>query len=473
MKLISILKKPISVLLAFCFILTVESFSLISAYSQGGNLSPEEEKAVIEQRIKEANNRLEDLKAESASTQEHLDTLNDKIGYLEQEMNLINAEVEENKTTVEDLQLKCEENEKAIRTAENDIKELTVKLEEATSQFSVNYDAYCQRLRAMYVSGETSVFAFLLTSSDISQFLTRLEMIRRVSKHDSELLESIDTEMESIKKSKKELFEKEQELTLQRTELLQTKENLESSIATLNYKQEELDTKKVNLSAERANANVLLTKLSNETGYYTEYLEDNKESLEEIDRALAAAAEKYKDTVVTTTTTTTTTTTAPAGSNNGSSQTTTTSTTSQSSSSNHIKFTYPVPSQTTITTGMYDYAGHSGADFKCNMGANIVAAESGTVIISADLTNADGSYRSYGRYIVIMHDKTTSSGDMVYTLYAHNSVRLVSEGQRVEKGQVIAKAGSTGNSSGPHCHFEVRTPTASYNDCKNPAKYLP
>ncbi len=58
MKLISILKKPISVLLAFCFILTVESFSLISAYSQGGNLSPEEEKAVIEQRIKEANNRL-------------------------------------------------------------------------------------------------------------------------------------------------------------------------------------------------------------------------------------------------------------------------------------------------------------------------------------------------------------------------------------------------------------------------------
>ena len=237
MKLISILKKPISVLLAFCFILTVESFSLISVYSQGGNLSPEEEKAVIEQRIKEANNRLEDLKAESASTQEHLDTLNDKIGYLEQEMNLINTEVEENKTTVEDLQLKCEENEKAIRTAENDIKELTVKLEEATSQFSVNYDAYCQRLRAMYVSGETSVFAFLLTSSDISQFLTRLEMIRRVSKHDSELLESIDTEMESIKKSKKELFEKEQELTLQRTELLQTKENLESSIATLNYKQ--------------------------------------------------------------------------------------------------------------------------------------------------------------------------------------------------------------------------------------------
>ncbi|MDE7124780.1 MAG: peptidoglycan DD-metalloendopeptidase family protein, partial [Eubacterium sp.] len=455
MKLISILKKPISVLLAFCFILTLESFSYISAYSQDGNLSPEEEKAVIEQRIKEANSKLADLKEESASTQEHLNTLNDKIGYLEQEMSLINDEVDENKTTVEDLQLKCEENEKAIRAAENDIKELTAKLDETTAQFTENYDAYCQRLRAMYVSGETSIFAFLLTSSDISQFLTRLEMIRRVSKHDSELLEAIDSEMESIKKSKKELSEKEQELTSQRTELLQTKENLEASITALNSKQEELDTKKVNLSVERANANVLLTKLSNETGYYTEYLEDNKESLEEIDRALAAAAEKYKDTVVTTTTTTTTTTTAPAGSNNGSSQTTTVATTSQSSS-NHIKFTFPVPSQTIITTGMYDYAGHSGADFKCNMGDSIVAAESGTVIISADLTNEDGSYRSYGRYIVIMHDKTTASGDMVYTLYAHNSVRLVSEGQHVEKGQVIAKAGSTGNSSGPHCHFEVR-----------------
>lgn len=72
-----------------------------------------------------------------------------------------------------------------------------------------------------------------------------------------------------------------------------------------------------------------------------------------------------------------------------------------------------------------------------------------------------------------MHDKKTASGQTVYTLYAHNSSRLVSEGQYVSKGQAIAKSGSTGNSTGPHLHFEVRTPTARYADCVDPAEYLP
>jgi murein DD-endopeptidase MepM/ murein hydrolase activator NlpD len=132
-----------------------------------------------------------------------------------------------------------------------------------------------------------------------------------------------------------------------------------------------------------------------------------------------------------------------------------------------------VPSQTKITCSFHGYAGHSGADFSCPSNSKVVAAESGTVIVSADLTNADGTYRSYGRYIVIAHDKTTASGDRVYTLYAHNNTRLVSVGERVTKGQLIAYSGSTGNSTGPHCHFEVRTPSSAYADCKNPALYLP
>jgi len=135
--------------------------------------------------------------------------------------------------------------------------------------------------------------------------------------------------------------------------------------------------------------------------------------------------------------------------------------------------TYPVPSQTRITCGYHGYAGHTGVDFSCAANSKVVAAESGIVIISKDLTNSDGTYRSYGRYIVIMHDKTDSAGNYVYTLYAHNNSRLVRAGQEVKKGQQIAWSGSTGNSTGPHCHFEVRTPSANYNDCVNPTFYLP
>lgn len=464
MKRISTFKKPISVLLTFCFIFALSEFSIYPAMAE---FSPEEEKAVIEQKIKEANNKLDELNAESAGAKERLDALNEKIDYLEQEMKLVDNDVEKGRSEVDSLQQNCEENEKAILTAEKDIERLSVELDAATVQFDENYEAYRQRLRAMYISGDTSILAFLLTSNDISQLLTRLEMLRSVSKKDSELLDSIKSEMEEIRTSQEELTELEKQLTAQRTALLQNKEKLEKSVIALEKKQDLLNEKKTNISAEMVGANTLIKKLSEETGYYTEYLEDNQESLDEIDKKLAAAANKYADTVVTTTITTTT-----ASGNQESSPSVSDSTTEKNTNS-YIHFTYPVPSQKMITCGFYGYPNHNGADFACSLNSNIVAAESGTVIISDDLVNEDGSYRSYGRYIVIMHDKTTKSGDPVYTLYAHNAVRLVSEGQRVKKGQLIAYSGSTGNSSGPHCHFEVRTPTASSADRKNPADYLP
>ena len=382
--------------------------------------------------------------------------------------------MEEGKTEVSSLQQDCEENEKAILSAEQDIEKLSLELDKATAQFDENYKAYRQRLRAMYISGDTSILSFLLTSEDISQLLVRLEMLRSVSKKDSELLDTIKSQMEEIKSSEKELTEKENRLTAKRTELLQNKEKLEKSILNLEEKQNNLSEKKTNLSAEMVGVNNIIQKLSRETGYYTEFLEDDQASLAEIDELLVAASNKYADTVVTTTTTTTTTTAASPSSNQNSNPPTTAATAAPTQhNNNYINLTYPVPSQTSITCGFYGYPNHNGVDFACPMNSGVVAAESGTVIISADLFDADGSYRSYGRYIVIMHDKTTKSGNPVYTLYAHNSVRLVSEGQHVEKGQLIAYSGSTGNSSGPHCHFEVRTPTASSYDRKNPVEYLP
>ncbi|MCH5317137.1 MAG: peptidoglycan DD-metalloendopeptidase family protein [Eubacterium sp.] len=481
MKQISMFKKPISVLLAFCFVLSFSSFSI---KAQDGGLSPEEEKAVIEQRIKEANNKLAELEEESAGTMEYLDALNEKIKYLEQEAELVVKEVAEYRKQVDALQLECEDNEKAIRATQAEIEALNIKLEEANIAFDENYNAYCQRLRAIYISGESNVYTFLLSSSNLSQFLTRYEMLRRVAKRDSELLDSIKAELEAIGNTVDELAVKDEALTAQRTELLMAKETLENNIAQLAAKQSELEMKKTNLSAERASANLLLKKLSDEKGYYTEYLEDNREMLDELDRLIEEAARKYAESLTTTTKPTTEPTTAhsespddpyddPTEEHSDGAFDETSGSTEEAGSSRYIRLTYPVPSQTRITCGITGYSGHSGADFACPTGSRVVAAESGTVIVSADLTYADGSYRSYGRYIVIMHDKTTSSGDPVFTLYAHNSSRLVSEGQHVEKGQQIAYSGSTGNSTGPHCHFEVRTPSAKYADCKDPADYLP
>lgn len=470
MKRIERLKRAVSVLLASLFVFSLAGFSMSDgAMAADNNLSAEQQKAMLEQKIKEAQNKIDDLESQSSDTKEYLDALNEKITYLEQEMDYASAEVEKDKSQVKTLEQKYDENEKEISQAEKDIEELSVQLENDGRAFDENYQLYCQRARAMYVSGDTSVLSILLTCEDISQFFTRLEMVRRVAKQDGTLLENINEEIAGITSARAEIEEKQQSLKNKQIELENTKNSLNQSMIDLQAKQNSLDKKKTSLSGDRAEANVLLKKLGDDTGYYTEFLEDNREELARIDEAIEEAENKYKDHLPTTTTTTTT----KPHSTGGGQQNTTTTTTKKDDGGSYISLTYPVPSQKQITCGWYDYSGHTGADFRCATGSSVVAAESGIVIVSKDLTNSDGSYRSYGRYIVIMHDKTTSSGQPVYTLYAHNSERLVSEGQYVKKGQQIAKSGSTGNSTGPHCHFEVRVGGSTQRYAVDPAKYLP
>ena len=109
------------------------------------------------------------------------------------------------------------------------------------------------------------------------------------------------------------------------------------------------------------------------------------------------------------------------------------------------RFAWPVAGGGRLSQG---FSGrHIGIDIAGSSGTSILAAESGTVVRSAW-----GS--AEGNYIVIYH------GDY-WTVYLHNSQNLVSAGQKVSRGQVIAKLGSTGNSTGPHLHFEVRRGTGS------------
>ena len=103
--------------------------------------------------------------------------------------------------------------------------------------------------------------------------------------------------------------------------------------------------------------------------------------------------------------------------------------------------------------GKYSY--HSGLDIQASYGASIKAADGGTITFA-------GWKGSYGKLVIITHDNGME------TYYAHNSDLLVTVGSKVYKGQVIAKAGSTGRSTGPHCHFEVRVNGSAVN----PLSYL-
>ncbi|MGW1784421.1 M23 family metallopeptidase [Streptomyces sp. NPDC002143] len=106
---------------------------------------------------------------------------------------------------------------------------------------------------------------------------------------------------------------------------------------------------------------------------------------------------------------------------------------------------------------------HSGQDFAVPTGTKVMAAHGGTVVKAGG--NGAGDGPAYGNAIVIKH------ANGVYSQYAHLSHINVKVGQVVKTGQKIALSGNTGNSSGPHLHFEIRT-TANYGSAIDPVKFL-
>lgn len=100
---------------------------------------------------------------------------------------------------------------------------------------------------------------------------------------------------------------------------------------------------------------------------------------------------------------------------------------------------------------------HDGVDLRAPRGTKVFASKPGTVLYS------QSRVRGYGKLVILRHD------DGFFTLYGHNSKLLVRSGDRVRAGQPIALSGSTGRSTGPHLHFEIRRGTLALN----PVSYLP
>lgn len=120
------------------------------------------------------------------------------------------------------------------------------------------------------------------------------------------------------------------------------------------------------------------------------------------------------------------------------------------------KFNWPVAGQLTSAFGVRNGRRHDGIDIAAPRGTPVKASQDGEVVFSSRL-------RGYGNLILIKHP-----GDM-FTVYAHNSRNLKEKGSKVKQGDVIARVGTTGRSTGPHVHFEIRKGSKA----TNPLPYLP
>ncbi len=481
------MKKLFSILLSF----VIAGASLCAFPMENTSaLTVQEQRLELKQKLEQTEKKLKQIGAEKKDTEEYLDVLDEKLDLLKHEYTLARQEIDDITDKVSKLENSITDNEATLKDIHVSIREYNKSITLLNQQFDETYESFCNRMRAIYISGETeSILSFILGSNGIENLLTRLQMIHSISRRDGKLLESVRLQTEEIISLQKDLTKKQEELSTTQKILASDKNNLKIQKSSLLGKEEEVEKKQSAIESQQKEANSLLKELHDKSKEYGEFRDITKEELDAIDDAIAAADKKYPQVTTTTTTKAATTTKKPETDGKDESttkkpNTTTTTEKTEKPESKYIKLTYPCPSYTKINCAFGAYSGHTGCDFttKGNENQRIVAAEAGTVILSTDIycdrskcrkSYHGKGYCSYGRYIVIRHDKTTSNGKTVYTLYAHNNERVASEGTHVKKGQLIAYSGSTGNSSGPHLHFEVRVGGSSQSYAVDPEKYLP
>lgn len=355
-----------------------------AAKQKAGSL--EEEKKKVEDALKS----LESLKSDAAAYVKQLD------GELER----VNGELE-------DLGSR-------IGAKEADIAATQQQLDAARAVEEQQYADMKLRIKYMYERGETSFIDMLLQSESIVQLMNRAEYIRKISEYDRE-------KMDEYVETKDSIAAHEAALMAEHAELLGLQEQTQA-------KQQSVETLLANKSKELKNFE---NQIDAAQGQISEYEKDIKaqesriqqleaeikRKEEEARKAAEAAGQSYKTV-----------------------------------SLGNINFIWPCPSSSRITSGFGGRSSptegassnHQGIDIGASSGSDIIAAASGTVVVSTY------SY-SAGNYVMLSH------GGGVYTVYMHCSKLLVSEGQTVSQGQSIAKVGSTGYSTGPHLHFGIRT----------------
>lgn len=443
-------------LAAFCAVILISSVCFsIDVFAADSIEQDKQHAEELQQRIANANNEIERLGKESKESNEYLKAVNAKIALVQGEVDELNKKIDPLKKEIKSL-------EEKIQDSSNQIAEIEQQLPELDEKFDNCFEEYGKRMRALYITGNVTNLELIITSKDVSSMLTRAEMIKGVSKKDADALNELTDTMKEIKEKREKIEAEKTSLETNRVTMLASKSQLDEALAQVNEK-------KATLMADKSQVNETVKKLAKETGEHTDAISEDREELEKIDRDIKAAIAKAEKEAAENATT------APpplttTGVNGETDPPTAPPVTKPPTTGTGV-FTIPCPNYRNISARFPTYSSgsyHSGLDFAANTGTSIVAADSGVVIISEDLKNSDGSYRSYGKYIIIRH----KAG--LYTLYAHTSERLVSVGQSVEKGQQIAKVGETGNATGPHLHFEVRTGSGGYSDCVNPelSQYL-
>ena len=296
------------------------------------------------------------------------------------------------------------------------IQENTTKLAEAKKQKEERMGAFRQRLRDIYIAGQVNYLDVLLGAKDFRDFASRMYLLKKVLTQDSTLINEVTTASEKMEKRQKMLDEcmsdvrvNERDLSARRQDLREVREER----AQILYKKNE-EKQQAEYEYER------LLELSENIANMIRQMESN---------GMIGSAPPAQE---------------------------------QTPQVSKHRFIWPCYGEITSYYGWRTHPifgttrYHSGMDIAVDYGTPIKAAADGTIVYS-------GWLGGYGNTIMIDH------GRGLVSLYAHNNELAVYEGQYVKQGTVVAYAGSTGWSTGPHCHFEARL----HGEVTEPLDYLP
>lgn len=294
--------------------------------------------------------------------------------------------------------------DKKIVILEQSIAKAEKDIEEKEIEVNERSDIFAERFKQSYQVGQVSYLEILFQSSSFSDFLTRFEFLKRLIDNDNQLLAELQAEREALEKKKQELLVSQQNMIKTKVQQEQKKEQLQ--IAS-------------NRSQE------LVRQLERDKASYQKALDDLERESKLIEEEIRRLQSK--------------------------------------GGTKPSKLSWPTPGFTRVTSNYGSRVHpitrvksfHTGIDIAASQGSNLHAAASGKVLFA-------GWRGAYGNAIIIDH------GGSMSTFYGHLSAISVKAGQEVKMNEVIGKIGSTGWSTGPHLHFEVRLD----GEHTNPRSYL-
>ncbi|MEE3439374.1 MULTISPECIES: murein hydrolase activator EnvC family protein [Ruminococcus] len=415
---------------------------------------------VAQDSISELEQRQAELKQKSEQYQKELEKNNSKIAKTKQyQKTLLNR--------IDAVNDEIVVSQEKITTLNNQISAKTKKIKKLNSDISSRTNTLRKRIKTIYMSGDVSSLEIILGAKDFSDFLDKVELVRNVSNFDEKLISDIETDMKTVKSEKAALVKDKAKQVKEKKNLQAKQADLQSvvdenskvlsTLYTRNKKQE---------AAIKAN-NGALNGIDDQIQSY--YEEQAKKAAEKARQNSSNNGSNNSSN---------------SGSNNSSNNNGSSNNSGGSSSGGSSNsgggsytpvtpsgsgYTWPVPGHTALSSvfgedrGSY---GHGAIDISDGsiMGATVVAADSGTVVVSNNScthnwgkSGSCGCGGGYGNYVWIDH------GNGKCTIYGHLTRAVVSQGSHVSKGQVIGYVGSTGWSSGPHLHFECRINGTKYD----------